>query len=73
MCETRRRGAARLGREKKKKGLRRGGRRVCVRCAGDIRKKKHSHKGEGGVRDRDKAYGGGGGSEQCWVLEIVSI
>lgn len=69
MCETRRRGAARLGREKKK-GLRRGGRRVCVRCAGDIRKKKHSHKGEGGGGDKDKAYGG---SEQCWVLEIVSI
>lgn len=48
MCETRRRGAARLGREKKKKGLRRGGRRVCVRCAGGIRKNKHSHKGEEG-------------------------
>lgn len=41
-----------------------------MRCAGGIRKKKHSHKGEGGGGDKDKAYGG---SEECWVLEIVSI
>lgn len=29
-----------------------------MRCAGGIRKNKHSHKGEEGGGDKDKAYGG---------------